>query len=131
MTTTIQTEEPILKSDELGRIRTPVTRRQSLIQEFERSGLSGAKFAALSGIKYSTFASWLQKHRRQAGVAAAVKPADSMRWLEAVVEQAQRPGTQDLTGLVLELPGGVRMQISATSQVVLAAALVRALEKAC
>lgn len=132
MTTTIKGEEQVLKTDELGRVRTPAARRESLIQEFERSGLSGAKFAALTGIKYSTFASWLQKHRRGRGAArVAVKSVDSIRWLEAVVEQAQNPGTQNPTGVVLELPGGARVQVGNVSQALLAAALVRALEKSC
>jgi len=56
--------EVVLKTDVLGRVRTPLQRRHSLLEEFERSGLSGAKFAALAGIKYSTFANWLQKRRR-------------------------------------------------------------------
>src|ERR1044071_3240281 len=66
MTTMIKADEQVLKTDELRRVRTPAARRESLIQECERSGLSGAKFAALTGIKYSTFASWLQKRRRGA-----------------------------------------------------------------
>ncbi len=129
MTTTIPTDEPIFKSDELGRIRTPLARRQSLIQEFERSGLSGAKFAALAGIKYSTFASWLQKHRRQAAVSTPAKAPDSVRWLEAVVEQAQSSG--HCASVVLELPGRTRMRIEHVSQVELAAALLGALAKSC
>jgi len=66
MTTTTSGGDLVLKTDVLGRVKTPAVRRQSLLEEFERSGLSGAKFAALAGIKYSTFASWLQK-RRQGG----------------------------------------------------------------
>ena len=57
----------VLKSDGLGRVRTPVARRQSLLEEFEKSGLSGAKFAALAGVKYSTFAGWLHQRRRRGG----------------------------------------------------------------
>jgi hypothetical protein len=66
MTDTIKPDEVVLKTDVLGRVRTPGARRESLIQEFERSGLSGAKFAALVGVKYSIFASCLQNqwHRR-------------------------------------------------------------------
>jgi hypothetical protein len=33
-------------------------RHKCLLDEFERGGLSGAKFAALAGVKYSTFAAW-------------------------------------------------------------------------
>ncbi len=38
----------ILKTDALGRVRTPAARREQLLDEFERSGVSGAKFAELT-----------------------------------------------------------------------------------
>jgi len=50
MTTVNKADEQVLKTDELGRVRTPAARRENLIQEFERSGLSGAKFAALPAL---------------------------------------------------------------------------------
>lgn len=99
MTTTIQgsdqvldSDGAILKTDEKGRVRTPAARRESLLDEFERSGLSGAKFAALAGIKYPTFAVWAQQRRRQRGGRTTVRarPNDPVRWLEAVVEAAAR-----------------------------------------
>jgi len=34
--------------------------RERILDEYERSGLSGAKFAAVYGVKYQTFATWLQ-----------------------------------------------------------------------
>jgi hypothetical protein len=34
----------ILKTDARGRVATPVARREELLDEFERSGLSGAEF---------------------------------------------------------------------------------------
>ena len=54
-------EEPILKTDVIGRLRTPLARREQLLDEFEKSGLSGQEFAELAGIKYSTFATWAIK----------------------------------------------------------------------
>jgi DNA-binding transcriptional regulator YiaG len=62
---TTPTDEAILKTDVLGRVRTPQEHREKVLDEFERSGLSGQRFAALAGIKYSTFATWAQKRRRQ------------------------------------------------------------------
>jgi hypothetical protein len=50
-----QSDGAILRTDAQGRVHTPAARRESLLDEFERSGLSGAKFAALAGIKYQTF----------------------------------------------------------------------------
>ena len=60
-----QRDDGILKRDVLGRVRSDVRRREALLDEFERSGLSGPKFAALAGLCYQTFAAWLHKRRRQ------------------------------------------------------------------
>jgi len=127
MTDMLKTDT-ILKTDEVGRVRTSAARRESLLDEFERSGLSGTKFAALAGIKYPTFAAWACKRRRQRGVSApaTVKPANPARWLEAVVEQAQNP-----TVMVLQVPGGARAEVADETQAVLAAVLVRALAQPC
>jgi hypothetical protein len=132
MTEMIQAAEGVLKTDGLGRIKTPPERREQLLDEFERSGLTGMKFAALTGIKYPTFASWLAKRRRDHDPAAkATKAQESLRWLEAVVEEAQAPGVPGGPGLVLELPGGVRARIADARQAVLAADLLRALARSC
>jgi hypothetical protein len=128
-------EEVVLKRDVVGRVKTPKARREQLLDEFERSGLPGLKFAELVGIKYQTFATWAQKRRRQRGDYAAGKVAGakkSVQWLEAVL--APSPGTVVKAGamfLVLHLPGGVRVEISDGKQVELAAALVRALQRPC
>jgi hypothetical protein len=45
----IKADESVLKTDGLGRVKTPVARREQLLEEFERSGLSGIKYAALVG----------------------------------------------------------------------------------
>ena len=132
---TTPTEEVILKQDVLGRVKTPKARREQLLDEFERSGLPGLKFAELAGIKYQTFATWVQKRRRQRGDYGAGKLAaanKSVQWLEAVMEPP--PGTRAKAGaifLLLQLPGGVRVEIGDMKQVEMAAALVRALQPAC
>jgi hypothetical protein len=127
MNTTPDDETTILKTDVLGRVKTPVARREQLLDEFERSGLTGQKFAAVVGINYQTFATWAQKRRRQRGAYPAVKRPKQLRWLEAVVE----PSRGDKSPLVLELPGGAKVQINDVQQAVLAAALLRALARPC
>src|SRR6266550_4166841 len=121
MTDMINAAGAILKTDEVGRVRTPTARRESLLDEFERSGLSGTKFATLAGIKYQTLAAWVRKRRRQRDVSpiATVKAAASARWLEAVVEQAQNPGSYAPAVMVLQLPGGVRVEVADEKQAVL------------
>ena len=128
--------EAILKTDVLGRIKTPAARREQLIDEFERSGLSGCKFAELAGLKYQTFATWVQKRRRKNGTYAKLptkrsQRADSVRWLEAVVQEAQDSKPRMKESIILELRGGGRVEISHAKQLPLAAGLLRELESPC
>ena len=129
MTPTTLPDE-ILKTDVLGRVRTPKARREALLAEFERSGVSGKKFAALVGVNYQTFASWVQQGRRQRAEDPSVgKGAEVLCLVEAVVE-AENDGAGVVAGrevLRVELPGGARVEIGGGRQVALAAALLRAL----
>src|SRR5208282_1396143 len=106
--------------DARGRVRTSKEQRRLLLAEFERSGVSAARFAQQTGLKYSTLAGWLQRYRR-------TKPrgrARQVRLLEAVVEQASKPGPPNRGVLVLQLPGGALVEISDVKQATLAAAVV-------
>jgi hypothetical protein len=130
---TIQSTEPIIEADVLGRIKTLAARREQLIDEFERSGLSGCKFAELAALKYQTFATWVQKRRRKNGTYSKLPAkrsgrADSVRWLEAVVQEAQGSKTGLKESIVLELRGGGQVEISHAKQLPLAVALLRELE---
>lgn len=132
----IRAGEVVLKTDVLGRIKTPKEQREQLLDEFERSGLSGCKYAQLVGVKYQTFATWLQKRKRAHGgyskvPARRIAKAESVRWLEAVVQEAKAAGDGPAETIVLEVRGGGRVQISSPRQVSLAAALLRELEKPC
>jgi hypothetical protein len=124
-------EPSLIKTDARGRMQRTPEQRERILDEYERSGLSGPKFAALCGVKYQTFAAWLarRKSRKQAHAQGRRQPKATtpIRWLEASVQ----PAATSASGLLLQLPGGVRAQIVNASHVSLAAALVRALEKSC
>ena len=122
--------EDLLKSDVLGRVRTPGGRREALLDEFERSGLTGQKFAGFVGVKYQTFASWMQKRRRARGEypklkapAGGAKESEPVQWLVAVSEE----GRAKSNGLRLELPGGAWLKIVDAEQAALAGRLLREL----
>ena len=108
--------------DTRGRVRTSREQRRVILAEFERSGLSAAEFARRTGLKYSTFALWVQ-HRRRRKRPARRSP---LRLLEAVLSPAT-----PATALTVLLPGGARLELRQVGQVALAAALVHALEKSC
>jgi transposase-like protein len=121
-------EVEILKSDARGRVRYSAEHRQRVLEEFERSGMSGAKFAQYAGVKYGTFAHWAQRRRREKadGRAKATEAKGAMQLIEAVVSRSKE-GEPALTGLELELAGGMRLRIRDLGQLKLAAALLREL----
>lgn len=120
----------ILPTDRRGRVRVSPERREALLDEFEKSGLSGAQFARTVGLKYQTFAYWRnQRQRRQPAAASAGKTA-SVQWLETVIDQAQAATPVAGSMLVVRLPSGAAMEVAHASQTSVAAALLRAWEKA-
>jgi hypothetical protein len=116
----------ILKVDVSGRVWTPREQREAVLDEFERSGLPATKFAEHIGVKYPTFASWVQKRRRRRGDGAARsrKEPAALKWVEATVDVAE---VDTARALVVHLPGGARIEVADAAQAVLAAQLLRAL----
>lgn len=123
--TNMISEGQIMKTDRIGRSKTPKARREELLEEFERSGLSGPKFAAIVGIKYQTFATWVTRRRKQEPTPVRDK-SKSLGWIEAVVQASAR---NTGSALVIDLPGGAQMMVTDELQVALAAHLLRSLQK--
>ena len=103
-----------LKQDSLGRVRTPLAKRQEILAAFDGAGMSAARFAAMVGINYSTFCSWVQERNQKQGKGSAltgevVKP--EVQWIEAEIAcEAKHPSAGD--GMELEfLGGGARLRI--------------------
>ena len=132
MTSTTGMVDGLIKHDTRGRLRTTRERREALLAEYDRSAMTGRKFAKWAGIKYSTFANWLQA-RRKLGcrelAAPVVKPTTGTRWLEAVVDGSppKEPAKVKPATLIVHGPGGVRLELSDENQVRWAARLLREL----
>jgi transposase-like protein len=110
--------EQVLKVDEAGRVWTPRELRDAVLDEFERSGMPATQFAARLGVKYPTFASWVQQRRKSRG------DAKSSRWVEATVATSEPARSKSLT---VQLPGGARMEVVDAAQAKIAALLLREL----
>jgi hypothetical protein len=130
---TFGAEEPgqILSQDARGRVLASRERRESLLEEYDRSGMSGVKFAQYVGINYSTLASWLLKRRRQrdrekllpkAGTDTEVSKSNG-GWIEAVLENGSQPRVP-AGGLRIHFAGGAYCQISSAGEAALAAELL-------
>ena len=123
--TSIVGEAEVLKIDERGRVRVPVERREALLDEFEKSGMSGAKFARFAGVNYGTFATWAQRRRQQRAEAPASE-SGTLRLVEATVENERSETTSmaETAGLLIELPGGGRVSVESPMQLRLVAELL-------
>lgn len=114
----------VLKVDVRGRVHVPREKREQILDEFERSGMSGLGFAAHIGVKYSTFAAWrLRRARsRQPGLPT---PSAGTAGSPPSFVQAELP--RAATALEVVLPGSVRVVVAERGQITLVAELIRAL----
>jgi len=120
-------DESLLQIDERGHVRVSRERREALLEEFERSGMSGAKFARLAGIKYPTFMYWLKQRRERCRSqdGGGLSEAAAVSFVEAHLDEACRRGLAE--GLTIELAGGARLRVESPIQLRLAAELLRLL----
>jgi len=121
----------ILSRDARGRVLVSRERRESLLEEYDRSGMSGVKFAQYVGIKYSTLAYWLQSRRRHRakeklllkGGPDTEVSKNNGEWIEAVLENGSQAGVP-AGGLRIYFTGGAYCQISSRAEAALAAELL-------
>jgi hypothetical protein len=122
----------IFKRDTMGRVRVSRARREALLDEYERSGISGVQFANYVGIKYSTLANWIQKRQGRGrfdksqvkgseGAEESTK-ANSL-WVEAVIEKNSGQRAQE-GALRIYFPAGAYCQIGNAREAGLAAELI-------
>lgn len=119
----METGSEILKVDEAGRVQMPPGKREAMLAEYDRSGMTGAQFARFVGVRYSTLMYWLQKRRKEVGHVEprAASGPDHPRWLDARVEgEVMKP-----ENLVVELGSGIRMLVSNRTQAGLAGEVLR------
>jgi len=110
----------ILKVDEAGRVRTPREKQEEVLDGFERSGMTGMQFAKHIGVKYPTLMNWVQRRRRERKESAGT---GGPRWLEAVLDTPRGAGE----GVVVEIPGGLRLIVKESGQAKTAGELLRVL----
>jgi acetyl esterase/lipase len=131
MTDTTSTTEAcqVLPVDTRGRVRVSAQRREALLAQFDKSGMTGKRFAAWAGINYQTLCGWLQRRRKAGSQPPTVADPRSLQWVEATLEGESRQAPARGV-LVVHLPGGAWMEIGDGLSAALAAELLRNLAAA-
>jgi hypothetical protein len=111
-------------------------RREALLAQYDQGGMTGAAFARWAGVPYATFMTWLQK-RRKAGkpCVKTEQQTGALEWVEAVVEKStetplrkepkKEPALKMGAALIVEGPGGIRLELLEERHVLWAAKLLR------
>lgn len=116
----------LIKTDRLGRMTVSRAHRDSLLDAFAESSMSGQAFAQSHGIKYTTFANWIQKRRRTEVASAAASPEVPRLSLAEITLAPQAQKTSE-TPLALTLPNGIRIDLADPGQLPLLAELLKTL----
>lgn len=87
------------RRDARGRRWTPAAQRAEFVRAYYQSGLTQAQFAAREGLRYSTFAHWVQKSLKAAARSGAQQHAVQFA-------QVQLPASLHTSSLEVRLPDG-------------------------
>jgi transposase-like protein len=98
MTEATAETDGLIKQDKRGRMRVTRERRQMLVAEFEHSAMTGRQFAALAGIKATTFSNWVR------------------RWRKPPLAQLPAPAVENGAGSALAGGGGGKAHAQATEE---------------
>lgn len=105
------------RRDRRGRVSCPRERREQLLAEYQKSGMSQAAFARRAGVRYPTFAHWVQEARKKPCARAGAHFTE-------VRLATTAPAAVATPELSVTLPGGLVARGTAASEL---ANLVRAL----
>ena len=131
--TSAESSDQILKTDSLARVRTPAQRKLELLDEFERSGAQWNQIRRSD--RHQVFDVCRLGGQGQTrppggrGAGQGGRRCGQVRWLEAVIDRAQESAGKNPCVLTVHFGGGARVDIGSLQQAMLAAALLRALEK--
>jgi len=120
-TTQETTSTALVKSDRAGRTRYTKTYKSEVVSAYEQSGMSAVAFAEHCGIKYPTLASWLAKAKHSS---ESNDHSHELAQPFVIAEFASPHGTDSIK---LELPSGIIVHVSSSSQLGLLADLLKTL----
>ena len=116
--------DKLVRADHRGRLLVRAEQRAAILKAFDESALSAMAFCRQHGLSYSTFATWVQKRRRDqapgSGDAAAPPFAE-------VILDEDKPDHKPAPPLRVVLRSGVSFEIASPEQLPLAVGLIQSL----
>lgn len=95
-----------------------------MLEEYERSRMSGMAFAEQHGIKYTTLASWIQRKKKRSMTGQKTPSVNHpVQWVEAVTASPRQE--EKALPLLVRFGGGVLMEIADCNGAMLAAQVLR------
>ena len=113
----VEPTHELLKVDSRGRIQISPERRSALLEEFDRSGMTGAGFARHYGIKYTTFAHWIRMRKKE-----SMGGSNPEKFLLVTAEPHAKAEE-----VLIQLPNGASLSVASIAQAELAGAVIGAL----
>jgi hypothetical protein len=119
-------DDKLIRADRRGRLLVRAEQRAAILKAFDESSLSAMAFCRQHGLSYSTFATWIQKRRREQtpGVTGAEAPGPA--FAEVVIEEG-KAAPNATPPLRVILRSGVSFEVVSADQVPLAAGLIQSL----
>jgi hypothetical protein len=110
----------MLSQDARGRVLISQERRETLLEEYDRSGMSGVRFAQYIGVKDTTLDHWMRRRRLQrqkeklliTGGGQTEPTRSNGRWIEAVVDKSGSPARTHSAALRIYFGAGAYCQIA-------------------
>jgi hypothetical protein len=119
-------DDKIIRADGLGRLLVRAQQRAAILKAFDESSMSAMAFCRQHGLSYSTFATWIQRRRREQSSLAKSDTTAKPAFAEVVMDDG-KPTPKTALPLRVTLRSGVSFEISSAEQLPLVVGLIQSL----
>jgi hypothetical protein len=117
----------VIRADRKGRLLIRAEQRAAILKAFDDSALSAMAFCRQHSISYSTFATWVQKRRKDANSTELESNALSRPTFAEVLIEERKSAVSPPPPLRVTLRSGVSFEVSSSEQIPLVTELIQSL----
>jgi len=119
-------DDKLIRADRRGRLLVRAEQRAAILKAFDESALSAMAFCRRHGLSYSTFATWIQRRRREQVPGNGETVASASPFAEVVIDEGKAI-PKAVAPLRVILRSGISFEVVSADQVPLAVALIQSL----